>query len=144
MTEEEAIRQRRNYVNAWNETMVNIWKDQIRALNVIDSGQLLNSVITIPVQADGRFVDISVGEMFAMHGLFANYGVGREKARGNSGDIGPTTKSGKPRKFRERKEWFDKKYYASVMNMKDFLLESMGNEFVGIVSDKLIEAVNRR
>ena len=135
--QEEAERARRAYVNGWNETMVAIWRDRIMSLNVVDTGNLYNSVAALPVAHDGRFLELLITHKFSEYGLYQDFGVGREKYRGNPGDIGETTASGHGRKFRERRKWFSTKYYSSVMNLNDFLAESMGHEFIGIISDTL-------
>ena len=62
------------------------------------------------------------------YGLWQDYGTGRETPRGNSGDIGRT-------KVRQRRKWFSRKYYASVMNIKEFYEENIGKDFAGIMSD---------
>lgn len=134
---DQSLQIRNAYVNGWNETMINIWRDRIMSLDVVDTGALYNSVSTLPVAHDDRFVDLIFHHQFTEYGLYQDFGVGREKPKGNSGEVGPTTQSGKPRKFRERRRWFSTKYYASVMNLKDFLAESIGHEFVGILSDAL-------
>lgn len=46
---------------------------------------------------------------------------------GNSDDIGREKK-------RERRRWFLLKYYASVMNIRDFMADSIGREFCGVVA----------
>jgi hypothetical protein len=51
---------------------------------------------------------------------------GRETPRGNSGDIGKT-------KVRQRRKWFSRKYYASVMNIKEFYEDNIGRSFTGIL-----------
>ncbi len=48
----------------------------------------------------------------------------RETPRGNSGDIGRT-------KVRQRRKWFSRKYYASVMNIKEFYEDNIGKAFTG-------------
>ena len=48
--------------------------------------------------------------------------------RGNSVDIGRT-------KVRQRRKWFSRKYYASVMNIKEFYEDNIGRSFTGIFSD---------
>jgi hypothetical protein len=58
------------------------------------------------------------------------YRTGRETPRGNPGDIGRT-------KRRQRRKWFSTKYYASVMNIKEFLEENLGWQFCGIIADAL-------
>lgn len=54
--------------------------------------------------------------------------MGREVPIGNPGDIGHE-------KVRERRRWFSAKYYSSVMNLRDFMAESLGDEFVGIFAN---------
>lgn len=124
----EAIEQRRRYVEAWNDTMLSIWKEQITLLDVIDTGQLLQSPISLPVRADGRFFEINLTQRFLEYGLWQDYGTGKEISRGNKGDIGRV-------KVRERRRWFSKKYYSSVLNLRDFMADSVGQEFCGIFTE---------
>lgn len=127
-TEQQAIETREKYVRAWNEMMLDIWKERITLLDVRDTDSLLRSPLAMPVQADGRFFELSLTQHFLEYGLWQDYGVGAETPRGNSGDIGRT-------KIRQRRPWFSKAYYASVMNLKDFLAESVGREFQGLIAD---------
>ena len=46
------------------------------------------------------------------------------------GDIGRERK-------RKKKPWFSRKYYASVMNLRDFLSDNIAHEFVGVVAQAL-------
>lgn len=140
--EEEARTIRQSYVNGWNETMVKIWRDRIMSLNVIDTGNLFNSVSALPVAHDGRFLELLITHKFVEYGLYQDFGVGREKWKGNPGDYLATNPnnpnwSSNSHKERERRKWFSTKYYSSVMNLNDFLAESMGHEFIGIISDAL-------
>ena len=79
---------------------------------------------------------------FPEYGIFQDRGTGREKYKGNPGDIDDFTKSGEKRKFRDRRPWFSVKWYASCMNIKEFMSRSIGDQFVGIVSAAL-EEVNK-
>ena len=128
---------REKYVTAFNDTMVKIWKEQITLLGVIDTGALLDSVTSLSVRADGRFLSVQLSQSFLEYGFWQDYGTGREVPRGNPGDIGRE-------KVRERRPWFSKKYYASVMNIRDFYGETLGQEFCGILSDALSEKTVRR
>ena len=130
ITEQQAIEERQKYVMAWNETMIKIWKEQITLLGVIDTGRLLNSPVEIRTQADGKFSEVQLSQAFLEYGLWQDYGTGKEIARGNGGDIGRTRK-------RKKRPWFSRKYYASVMNIKDFMAESLGRQFQGIIADAL-------
>ena len=137
LTEEKALREREKYINAFNDTMVNIWKEQIILLGVIDTGQLLDSPIGIRCDKNDRITAITLGQSFLEYGLWQDYGTGREVPRGNPGDIGRA-------KVRQRRPWFSRKFYSSFMNLKDFMAESVGREFLGMVSDALDRGKMRR
>ena len=38
-------------------------------------------------------------------------------------------------KVRQRRKWFSRKYYASVMNIKEFYEDNIGHSFTGIIAD---------
>ena len=124
----KAQEEREKYIKAWNETMLRIWQERITLLEVIDTGRLLASPVALPVRADGRFVEVTLSQEFLEYGLWQDYGVGRETPRGNSGDIGRA-------KVRQRRPWFSKRYYASVLNLRDFFGDNLGREFQGIMAD---------
>lgn len=128
--------EREKYVLAFNDTMLKIWQEQITLLDVIDTGHLLNSVKALPVRADGRFVEIGLSQLFTEYGLWQDFGTGKEIPRGNHGDIGRE-------KRRIAKKWFSKKYYASVMNIRDFLSENLAEEFTGIIAQSLDDNYRR-
>lgn len=122
--------EREKFVFAFNRTMITIWCEQITLLNVIDTGRLLRSLKALPVRADGRFIEIGLSQSFLEYGLWQNFGTGKEIPRGNSGVLGRERK-------RQKKPWFSRKYYASVMNLRDFLADNIAHEFVGIVARSL-------
>lgn len=130
LTEQQALREREKYINAFNDTMVRIWKEQIALLGVIDTGALRESVVGIRCDMDDKITNISLSLGFLEYGLWQDYGTGREVYRGNPGDIGRV-------KVRERRQWFSRKFYASYMNLKEFMTDSLGLEFIGMVSDAL-------
>jgi hypothetical protein len=104
---------RRRYVTAFNDTMIKIWREQIALLGVIDTGALYRSVVAVGLAADGKFTEVSLSQQFRTYGLFQDYGTGSNTPRGNGGDIGRDNP-------RRRRRWFSRKYYASVMNLKEF------------------------
>lgn len=128
--EQAALREREKFVTAFNETMLKIWKEQMTLLDVIDTGALLASPKALPFRADGRFLELGLSQSFLEYGLWQNFGTGKEIPRGNNGDIGRERK-------RKKKPWFSRKYYASVMNLRDFLADNMAKEFVGVVAQSL-------
>ena len=114
--------EREKYVLAFNDTMLKIWQEQITLLNVIDTGRLLNSVSAFPVRADGRFIEIGLSQAFLEYGLWQDFG--REKRR-------------------VAKKWFSRKYYSSVLNLRDFLADNIGQSFVGLVAKALDDNYRR-
>ena len=137
VSEKQAFEERQKYVMAFNDTMLKIWQEQITLLEVIDTGQLLASPRSLPVRADGRFFEVGLSQTFLEYGLWQDYGTGKETPRGNSGDIGREKK-------RKRRRWFSKKYYASVMNIRDFFADNLGKEFQGIIADSFDDKNYRR
>ena len=132
-----SLEERRKYVSAFNRTMIKIWREQINLLGVIDTGQLYRSTLAVGMNADGKFVSITLAQSFNAYGLFQDYGTGRETPRGNSGDIGRD-------KVRRRRRWFSRKYFASVMNLQEFYADSLGREFCKTISNALNPDVMRR
>ena len=131
-----AVESRKKYIEAWNKTMLDIWQERIYRLGVVHTGALWRSPMSMPVRADGRFFDVSLSQTFLEYGLWQDLGVGREVPHGNSGDIGREKK-------RQRRRWFSAKYYASVMNLRDFMAESLGNEFTGMFANLGSDAQRR-
>ena len=129
-TNSTAQDEREKFVKAFNDTMLKIWKEQMTLLGVIDTGRLLASPKSLPLRADGRFLELGLSQSFLEYGLWQNFGTGKEIPRGNRGDIGRERK-------RKMKPWFSRKYYASVMNLRDFLAENSAKEFVGVVAQAL-------
>lgn len=126
--EQQAQDEREKYVMAFNDTMLKIWQEQITLLGVIDTHSLLRSPTALPVRTDGRFFEVGLSQAFLEYGLWQDYGTGRETPRGNSGDLGHE-------KVRGRRRWFSRKYYASVMNIKEFFADNLGRQYQGILSD---------
>lgn len=135
--QQQAQQEREKYVLAFNDTMLKIWQEQITLLDVIDTRQLLASPMAFPVRADGRFFEVGLSQAFLEYGLWQDYGTGKETPRGNSGDIGREKK-------RKRRRWFSKKYYSSVMNIRDFFADNLGREFQGIIADSFDDKNYRR
>lgn len=130
MAQRDPIAEREKFVEGWNNTMVDIWIERIRLLDVVDTGALLASPLQLPVRADGRFFDITLSQTFLEYGLWQDLGTGREVPIGNPGDIGRD-------KVRERRRWFSTKYYSSIMKLRDFMGRSLGDEFKSMFCDTL-------
>lgn len=132
-----ALEERRKYVSAFNDTMIKIWKEQIALLDVYDTGRLYRSVVEVCMKADGKFINIKLAQQFELYGLFQDYGTGREVPVGNPGDIGRD-------KVRKRRRWFSRKYYGSVMNIREFFADNVGKQAANVISNALTARVARR
>lgn len=124
----DVVEARRKFVEAWNKTMIDIWQEKIFKYKIIETGNLYRSPLALAIRADGRFYDITLSQSFIEYGIWQDLGTGREVPIGNPGDIGHD-------KVRQRRPWFSPKYYASVMNLRDFYAESLGQEFVGMFAN---------
>lgn len=133
----KAQSEREKYVRAFNLTMIKIWREQIILLGAVDTGALYRSVLAVGLKADGKYTSISLSQKFNLYGLYVDYGTGSNTPRGNPGDIGRENK-------RKRKRWFSRKYFASVMNIREFFADNLGKDLADTVSNALTRDLSRR
>ena len=136
-TSDKAFQERQKYVQAFNSTMIKIWREQIALLGVVDTGALYCSTVAVSMTADGKFTSVSLAQKFNLYGIYADYGVGSNTPRGNPGDLGRDNK-------RKRRRWFSRKYFASVMNIREFFADNLGKDLADTVSNALSPDVARR
>lgn len=134
---DKAMLERQKYVQAFNTTMLKIWREQIILLGAIDTGALYRSVVAVGMKADGKYTSVSLSQKFNLYGLYVDYGTGSNTPRGNPGDIGRAN-------ARKRKRWFSRKYFASVMNIREFFADNLGNDLADTVSNALTRDLSRR
>lgn len=134
---DKAMLERQKYVQAFNTTMLNIWREQIILLGAIDTGALYRSVVAVGMKADGKYTSVSLSQKFNLYGLYVDYGTGSNTPRGNPGDIGRAN-------ARKRKRWFSRKYFASVMNIREFFADNLGKDLADTVSNALTRDLSRR
>ena len=134
---DKALIERQKYVNAFNSTMIKIWKEQITLLNVIDTGALYRSVVALGTHADGKYYSVTLSQSFNLYGIYVDRGTGRNTPLGNGGDIGRANP-------RRRKQWFSRKHYASVMNIREFYADNLGKESANVVSNALTRNISKR
>lgn len=135
--EKAAQLERERYVNAFNTTMVRIWRERITMLGIIDTGALYRSVMGVGVDADDKFTNITLRQKFLEYGLYVDAGVGSNTWRGNPGDIGRDNP-------RRRSLWFSRKYYASMMNLREFMADNLGRDMANVVSNALSREISAR
>lgn len=136
-TNDKAMLERQKYVQAFNSTMLKIWREQIILLGAIDTGALYRSVVAVGMKADGKYTSVSLSQKFNLYGLYVDYGTGSNTPRGNPGDIGKAN-------ARKRKRWFSRKYFASVMNIREFFADNLGKDLADTVSNALTRDLSRR
>lgn len=136
-TTDKALQERQQYVQAFNATMIKIWREQIALLGVIDTGALYRSTLAVRMNADGKYTSITLEQSFNLYGLFVDYATGSNTPRGNPGDLGRDN-------ARKRRRWFSRKYYASVMNIRDFYADNLGCDLADTVSNALTRNISRR
>lgn len=136
---DSALKERERYVKAFNDTMVSIWKEKIVLLGAVDTKSLLGSVMAVKMDADGKYVNITLEQSFLEYGIYVDSGTGKEVPRGerNGGDIGRD-------KVRKAKPWFFKKYTASWLNLRDFMAENLGRDMADTISNALSGRTIRR
>lgn len=134
---DKSLEERRKYVTAFNSTMLKIWREQIILLGAIDTGALYRSVVAVGMNADDKYTSVSLSQKFNLYGLYVDYGTGSNTPRGNPGDIGRENK-------RRRKRWFTRKYFASVMNIREFFADNLGKDLADTVSNALTRDLSRR
>lgn len=126
------LEQRKKFVDAFNDTMIKIWRERISLLGVVDTGTLYRSLMDFEMSADTSYHNVTLGQSFRTYGLFVDWGTGRNTPRGNSGDLGPGFVN-----RRKPKLWFSRKYYASVMKLREFYADSVGKDFCSMVASAL-------
>ncbi len=136
-TTDKAQQEREKYVRAFNSTMIKIWREQIALLGVVDTGALYRSTVAVSMTADGKFTSISLSQKFNLYGLFVDYGTGSNTPRGNPGDLGRDN-------ARKRRRWFSRKYFASVMNIREFFADNLGKDMADTISNALTREMSRR
>lgn len=134
-----------DYQRAWTSMMLKIWEEKMLMLGVRYSGNLMASLqgnsrpdlVTFRFLEYGIYVDSGVGYGYKGHNgdiQFLDEGYRIEHGLDVPKRVGPAwggrMTSGKPR---QAKPWFNKKYFASVMKLKDDLARIVGDSFAGIV-----------
>ena len=125
---------RKEYLEAWKNTMVNIWRDRMDRLGVFDTGALRGSLVDGTLHMND--MEAQMAFKFLQYGIYVDLGVGNGYYHGNGGDLYflDTTyrhehKLGEPRK---RKPWFSKSWYISVQVLKEKMAHLIGEDFAGM------------
>lgn len=134
---DKTLEERRKYVSAFNSTMIKIWREQMALLGTVRTGALYRSTLAVNTTFDGKITSVTLAQSFNTYGLFVDYGTGSNTPKGNPGDIGGPNN-------RKRKRWFSRKYFASVMNIREFFADNLGKEAANVISNALTRDLSRR
>ena len=127
----------KTYSKAWYDKMVEIWRDRIDAMNILDTGELRQSV------AGANFaMEDAGGQMafkFLQYGIYVDLGTGKGYKRGNGGELEflgkDYRKQHKLGKARKKRPWFSKSWYVSTQVIRDVYARLVGDQFVGIMDN---------
>lgn len=125
------------YERGWANEMVNIWKEKILHYRIRHTGALFQS-IRINSLSNGNHIF----HRFLMYGIYQNNGVGNGYFHGNSGKDDNQglqfLRRSDPRhanKHRQPRPWFSRRYYASVLKLRDIEALLYGYQYQGICAD---------
>lgn len=137
---------RKKYQEAWAEMMVTIWREKIERLHVIDTYSLHQQIKDNVVTSSDSISTIQ--HKFLEYGIYQDLGVGNGYSKDNGANLeilNPVYRAehnmGEPRKPRV---WFSRSYFASVMVLKEQMAYMYGEEFCGLLVDKIEEANHKR
>ena len=147
---------RLKYQKEWEKMMVTIWKEKIMRLHVVDTASLHREITGNTISSGTDLATIQ--HRFIQYGIFQDCGTGRGYSKGNGGNLlfldprlrkkeyAHKQKSGKVTlgEHRKPREWFSRAYFASVMVLKEQMAYMYGEEFCGMLVDKIEEANHKR
>ena len=102
--------------------MMQIWREQIVKLGVIDRGNLYANIHVLLFHTANKITEVQLSWSILEYGVYQDRGTGKETPRGNPGDIGRA-------KVREARPWLSKKFYSSFMRIRDFFADNLGREY---------------
>ena len=146
---------RRKYIDAWQEMMITIWREKIVRLQVYDTAYLHNDITGNVASSTQGLANIQ--HKFLEYGIYQDCGTGRGYKHGNGGNLEFLDWSNRKERVREQKsgkvtegwprtprEWFSRAYFASVMVLKEQMAYMYGEEFCGLLVEKVEEANHKR
>lgn len=147
----------RKYDEAWSKMMVDIWREKIDRLRVVDT-RMLRQQITEKVVASGSELSI-IQHNFVMYGIYQDCGVGRgfdihgKKYKDghvgyNKGELELMDKDyrkdrglGEPR---EPREWFSRSYFISRKVLAEQKAYMYGEDFCAMIVDAVENSFHSR
>lgn len=134
------------YNEAWSKMMLEIWREKILRLEIIDTQSLYKDMEEQVITAGEDMATIR--HKFLQYGIYQDLGVGRGYEKDNGGNLlilDPRYREGRnmgePRKPRE---WFSRPYYASVMVLREQMAYMYAEEFCSMITTAIEEANSKR
>ena len=131
----------RAYEREWAKMMVDIWREKILRLRILNTGSLASSLSYRVLPMSDQ---INIVHEFLLYGIYVARGVGNGYRRGNSGvddenglrflgkSYRKAHKMGKPRK---KRDWFTSKYLSSIHVLTEVEIQLYGNAYLGTMSN---------
>lgn len=115
---------------AWADIVLERWERKILTLKVIDTGELLNSLMH-QVETDSNGNPNKIVFAFLYYGIFPDMGVGKG-----------TTLEQRDDSTRKRKQWYSKQLWREVRTLGTIIAEKYGERAANAVN--LFEARSKR
>lgn len=137
---------RLKYQEAWSKMMVDIWREKIDRMRVVDT-RTLRQQITERVTANGSDIT-TITHNFVKYGIYQDCGVGRGYERNNGGDIIELGKKYRENnglgETRKAREWFSRSYFASKKVLNEQMVYMYGEEFCSMIVDVVEKSFHSR
>lgn len=118
----------------WTAEMVKIWEEKIMQYRIRHTGALFNSL-------SGAAGERTIEHKFLMYGIYQARGSGNGYTKGNGGNLQVLDPEYRAkhnlRKTREKRPWFMKKYYRSIMVLNEFEGHFYGQAYMGALFQAL-------
>lgn len=148
---------RLKYQEAWSKMMVDIWRDKIDRLRVVDT-RTLRQQITEQVTVNAPDIT-TIQHRFMDYGIYQDCGVGRgfeihgKKYKDghvgyNKGDLELLNKDYRDERgmgdSRKPREWFSRSYFVSKRVLDEQMVYMYGEEFCSMIVDAVENSLHTR
>ena len=111
------------------------WRERLMKLRVYDTGNLYRSITGTVRHGNPTLIE----HRFAYYGIYVALGTGNGYKRGNGGDLKFLKFEDPKHPHREKRDWFNKKYYSSVMRLGEVEAAFYGDAYQGLIADALTD-----
>lgn len=127
----------KQYTRAWQQKMIEIWRDRLDLLQVRHTGALYNSLRPAGNTFDGQQGDITF--QFLQYGLYVDLGTGNGYRRGNNGNLQFLGKeyrqSHRLGRKRQKKPWFSPSWAISIRVLADKIQQTADARFIAMLDN---------